>query len=221
MQRVHRARGTSGFPDSGAQWGSPHFTLQCCLSLVTYPVLGAGTQQIASLPLLSGEGLRPKAGTECAMQIGRGRAQRMGGWVEGVPTKASWPGRWRHEPVPGQGSELLTEPCSRALAGGGKAEQRNGILNQLVPVHTCTHIYMHSYHTHVPQAHGHVHTYVRTHTHGSFKGLTSSFRIPTLGCSSPAEKEDKGTFPAHLPPPTSREERAWVPGGRPRSPSLA
>lgn len=46
MQRVHRARGTSSFPDSGAQWGSPHSTLQRCLSLVTYPLLGAGAQQI-------------------------------------------------------------------------------------------------------------------------------------------------------------------------------
>ena len=143
--------------------------------------------------------------------------------MEGVPAKASWPGRWRREPVPGQGAELSPAPC--ALAAGGKAEQRDGVLNQLVPVHTCTHIYMHSHHTQMPQAHGHVHTYMlvcaHTHTHGSFKGLTSSFRIPTLGCSSPAEKEDKATFPAQPPPPTAREERAWVPGGRPRSPSPA
>ena len=155
-----------------------------------------------------------------ADRTGKGSEGGGGGRVEGVPTKASWPGRWRHEPVPGQGSELLTEPAPRALAAGGKAEQRNGILNQLVSAHTCTHIYMHSYHTHVPQAHGHVHTYVHTHTQ-VLQRPDFSFRIPTLGCSSPAEKEDKGTFPAHLPPPTSREERAWMPGGRPRSPSLA
>lgn len=170
-------------------------------------MLGAGTQQIARLPLSSGEGLRPKAGTECTMQIGPGRAQRVGGGrVEGVPTKASWPGRWRHEPVPGQGSELLTEPAPRALAAGGKAEQRNGILNQLVSAHTCTHIYMHSYHTHVPQAHGHVHTYVHTHTHRSFKGLTSVSGSPPLAAPLLLRRKIRGHSQptSHLPPPGKR-----------------
>lgn len=134
MQWVRRARGTSSFHDSGAQWGSPYFTLQGCLSLVTYPVLGAGTQQTACSPLSSGEGLRPKVGTECAVQRGRG------GWVEGVPTKASWPGRWRREPVPGQGAELLTEPCPLCPGSWreGRAERWSS-----EPVGACTHLHTH------------------------------------------------------------------------------
>lgn len=145
-----------------------------------------------------------------------------------VPTKASWPGRWRHEAVPGQGSELPTEPCPLCTGSWreGRAEKWNS-----EPAGACTHLHIHlhaliSYTcatwtwtcTYIC---AHTHTCMYTHTHGSFKGLTSSFRILTLGCSSPAEKEDKGTFPAQSPPPTSREERARVPGGRPRSPSLA
>lgn len=221
MQPVRRARGTSSFHDSGAQWGSPYFTLQGCLSLVTYPVLGAGTQQTACSPLSSGEGLRPKVGTECAVQIGRG------GWVEGVPTKASWPGRWRREPVPGQGAELSPAPC--VLAAGGKAEQRDGVLNQLVPVHTCTHIYTHSHHTQMPQAHGHVHTYMlvraRAHTHGRAHTHTRVLQrldfvsgSPPLAAPLLLRRKIRGhsQLNPHLPLPGKRG-----PGGRPSSPSPA
>lgn len=165
------------------------------------------------LPLSSAERLRPKAGTRVckADRTGKGSEDGEGGWF---PRRLPGLGGGGMRQCLGKARSYRLSPAPCALAAGGKAEQRNGILDQLAPVHTCTHIYMHSYHTHVPQAHGHVHTYVHTHihacthTHGSFKGLTSSFRIVTLGCSSPAEKEDKGTFPAQSPPPTSREERA-------------
>lgn len=147
MQRVRRARGTSSCHDSGAQWGSPHFTLQGCLSLVTYHELGAGTQQTACSPLSSGEGLRPKVGTVRSAE----RTGRVGGRS---PHEGFLAWEWRCEPVPRQGAELLTEPCPLCPGSwrGGRAERWSS-----EPVGACTHL-----HTHL-------------HTLTSYTGATSTW----------------------------------------------
>lgn len=46
--------------------------------------------------------------------------------MEGEPTKASWPGRWRREPAPGQGSGLPTDPCPLCTGSRKKGRTERG-----------------------------------------------------------------------------------------------
>lgn len=91
-----------------------------------------------------------------------------------------------------RGCQLTQAHC--ALAAGRKAEQREGALNQLVPARTCTHTFTCAY-----TKCTHMHLYKCAHTHRSFKGLTSSFRTPTLGCPS-FSRAEKGRLPAPKTP---------------------